>query len=75
MRNELRYGMRWTTIRYWQRVAHDLHLYNGILFVGCLRAKNFDMLGSRQIGHDIIAAAFVRRTPEGIRAMLLDNIQ
>ena len=67
----MRYGIRFTTIRYWQKMAHDLNLYNGILFTGCLRAANLAEMGSRQIGHDAIAAAFVRRTPEGMRALLL----
>jgi len=63
--------MCFTTIRYWQKVAHDLSLYNGIQFTGCLTARNFEDLGSQQIGRDAIAAAFVRRTPEAMRALLL----
>ena len=68
----MRYGMRFRTIRYWQEMAHTLNLYNGIHFTGGLRARNFSELGAQQIGHDVIAAAFVR-TPEAMRALLTNS--
>jgi len=54
----LRYGMKYSTIRYWQEVATMLYRHNGII-VGMRLAGDIDKMSSREIGHLAIQLAHV----------------
>lgn len=66
-----RYGMDFSTIRFWQNCAKDLRQFNGIWAVGYLECAldALQRVDARQLGHDAIAAAFVH-TPEQMRRLL-----
>jgi len=52
-----KYGMKYSTIRYYQNQAADLYRYNGII-IG-MRLENIERLTSREIGHLAIQLAHV----------------
>lgn len=58
-----KYGMKFSTIRYFQKQAHDLHLYNGLLVAGSLTTSlgTIANVPARHLAYDAIAAAYVRR--------------
>src|SRR5262245_42360674 len=54
-----KYGIAFSTIKYWQKRAYELNLYNGLEFVGMLECtvEQLQTKCPREIGHDAIAAA------------------
>lgn len=66
-----RYGMAFSTIRYWQGYARSINRYVG-LWAGSgtfhLPASIFDHRAARDIGHDAIAAAAINAA--GLRAII-----
>lgn len=71
MANNLKYGILFSTIRYFQQEAKSLWQYRGIKYQGYLTVGHLMLqhIEARRIGHDAIAAAAVR-TPEEMRNML-----
>lgn len=66
----LKYGMVYSTIKYYQNEAKSLWFHNGIKYHGFLTSDcPINQIESRRIGHDAIAAAAVR-TPEEMRKLL-----
>jgi hypothetical protein len=69
MRQPGKYGVRFSTIRYFQSRADDARLMYGVRLVGCLSDPVMGSYNPRMIGHDAIAAAYVR-TPDQMRRLL-----
>ena len=67
-----RYGMKYSTIRYWQNQAHMLSYYNGIYLgkhvIGPQAADTPDNK-LRDLAHLVIAFAFVS-SPDHVRQLL-----
>src|SRR5436190_3612272 len=61
-----KYGVSYSTIRYFQTQARNLVHYNGIRVVGYLRQSGsaLQRASARQIAHDAIGAAFVHTATE-----------
>jgi hypothetical protein len=67
-----RYGMKHSTITYWQKQARTLMLHNSITAgLGTLRNVN-DGMAAREIGHAAIQAAATMRADK-LRAVLADR--
>ena len=65
------YGIKFSTIRYWQKVGLDQYRYNGIYAQRFVfeSMRGFESLPSNTVGHSIIALAAVA-SPEHIKAVL-----
>jgi hypothetical protein len=66
-----KYGMQFSAITYWQKMARGLNHYNGIKYAGCLSRDREDLatISAQTVGHDAIAAAQAYTT-EALRALL-----
>jgi len=69
MTNKLRYGMKVSTVRYWQGQAEFLYRANGV-YMGrqALETRPIAVMPARDIAHAAIALAFVASV-EHVRAV------
>ena len=67
-----RYGMRYSTIRYFQSEAKWLHVHYGTYYADKPLRDVIDELPARTIAHDVIGLAFVA-SPDYLKKILLDK--
>lgn len=67
-----RYGMKWSTINYWQSQGRDLYRYNGIVR-GAWAFSPFTLthqtMNAVDLAHCAISAAYVLRTEDMIKLL------